>query len=90
MLPEIKLKKNDPIKGFKIYCQKILLTYASYKTKIWGFDQADMQLITKYNKGVRYLFCVIDTFSNYPWFVPLKHTKKELPKYFRQFKKETK
>ena len=31
--------------------------YSSYKENIWGVDLADMQLITKYNKGIKYLMC---------------------------------
>ena len=31
-----------------------------------------MQLISKFNKGNRFLSCVIDIFSNYPWVVTLK------------------
>ena len=34
-----------------------------------------MQLISKYNKGVRYLLCVIDLFSKYAWVVPPKDKK---------------
>ena len=34
-----------------------------------------MQLITKYNKGIRYLLCVIDLFSKYAWLAPLKDKK---------------
>ena len=34
-----------------------------------------MQLISKSNKGVRYLLCVIDLFSKYAWVVPLKIKK---------------
>ena len=49
--------------------------YSSFKDNIWGVDLADMQLIRKYNKGVRYLLCVIDLFSNYPWVVLLKDKK---------------
>ena len=49
--------------------------YYSFKDNIWGVDLADMQLINKYNKGIRYLLCVIDTFSNYAWVVPLKDKK---------------
>ena len=37
--------------------------YSSFKDNIWGVDLADMQLISKYNKGIRYLLCVIDLFS---------------------------
>ena len=34
-----------------------------------------MQLITKFNKGFRFLLCVIDVFSKYAWVVPLKVKK---------------
>ena len=33
-----------------------------------------MQLISKFNKGFRFL-CVIDIFSKYAWVVPLKDKK---------------
>ena len=45
--------------------------YGSYKDNIWDCDLADMQLISKYNKNIRYLLCVIDVFSKYTWVVPL-------------------
>ena len=38
-------------------------------------DLADMQLISTFNKGFRFLFCVIDIFSKYAWVVPLKDKK---------------
>ena len=31
-----------------------------------------MQLLNKYNKGIRFLLCVIDIFSKYAWIVLLK------------------
>ena len=34
-----------------------------------------MQLISKYNKGIKYLLCAIDLFSKYAWVVPLKDKK---------------
>ena len=34
-----------------------------------------MQLISKYNKGITFLLCVIDLFSKYAWVVPLKNKK---------------
>ena len=37
-----------------------------------------MQLISKFNKGFRFLLCVIDMFSKYAWVVPLKNKKKVL------------
>ena len=42
---------------------------------IWVVDLADMQLISKYNKGIRYLLFVIDLFSKYAWVVPFKDRK---------------
>ena len=49
--------------------------YSSFKGNTWGVDLADMQLISKHNKGIRYLLCVIDLFSKYAWVVPLKDKK---------------
>ena len=40
-----------------------------------GVDLADMQLISKYNKGIRYLLCAIDLFSKYAFVVLLKDKK---------------
>ena len=36
-----------------------------------------MELISKYNKGIRYLLCVIDLFSIYAWVIPLKNKRGE-------------
>ena len=34
-----------------------------------------MQLLSKYNKGIRFLLCVIDISNKYAWVVPLKDKK---------------
>ena len=49
--------------------------YFSFKDNIWGADLADIQIISKFNKGNRFLLCVIDIFSKYTWVVPLKDKK---------------
>ena len=49
--------------------------YSSFKDNIWGVDLADMQLLSKFNKGFRFLLCVIDIFSKYAWVMPLKDKK---------------
>ena len=46
--------------------------YSWFRDNIWGVDLADMQLLSKYNKGIKYLLCAIDIFSKYAWVVPLK------------------
>ena len=46
--------------------------YSSFKDNIWGVDLADMQSLSKYNRGIKCLLCVIDLFSKYPWVVPIK------------------
>ena len=38
---------------------------------IWGADLADMQLVSKFNKGIMFLLWVIDIFSKYAGVVPL-------------------
>ena len=49
--------------------------HAAFKDNIWGADLADMQLLSKYNNGIRFLLRVIDIFSKYAWLVPLKDEK---------------
>ena len=49
--------------------------YSSFKENIWGADLVDMQLISKYNKGIRYLLCAIDLFSKYAFVALLKNKK---------------
>ena len=39
--------------------------HSSFIDNIWGADLADMQLISKFNKGLRFLLCVIDIYSKY-------------------------
>ena len=34
-----------------------------------------MQLLSKYNRGIKYLLCAIDLFSKYAWVVPLKEKR---------------
>ena len=46
--------------------------YSSFRDSIWGVDLVDMQLLSKFNKRFRFLLCVTDIFSKYPWIVPLK------------------
>ena len=49
--------------------------YSGFKDNIWGADLADIQLISKFNKGYRFLLCVIDIFSKYDWVISLKDKK---------------
>ena len=42
---------------------------------VWGADLADMQLINKFNKGFRFLLCVIDIYSKFAWVISLKDKK---------------
>ena len=46
--------------------------YSSFKDNSWGVDLADVQSLSKYNKGIKYLLCANDLFSKYEWVVPLK------------------
>ena len=55
------------IKKFK----KIKFSF-SFKDNIWDVD---LQLTSIYNKGIRYILCIINLFSKYVWVVPLKHKK---------------
>ena len=64
----VNRKKSDIVLKSKAY--KIVVD-----PKVEGVDLADMSLISKFNKGIKYLFCVIDLFSRYAWVVGLKNKK---------------
>ena len=49
--------------------------HAAFKDNIWDADLANIQLLSRYNKRIRFLLCVIDIFSKYAWLVPLKDKK---------------
>ena len=49
--------------------------YSQFKDNIWGVDVADMQSLSKQNKGIKYLFCAIDLHSEYAFVIPLKDKK---------------
>ena len=49
--------------------------HSTFKDNIWGADLADMQLISKFNKGFRFLLCIIYIFSKYAPIVPLKNKR---------------
>ena len=46
--------------------------HSPFIDNIWGADLADVQLISKLNKGIRFLLCVIDIFSKSAWVITLK------------------
>ena len=49
--------------------------YSCFRDNIWGVDLADMQSLSKYNKGNQYLLCTINLLSKYVWVVPIKDKK---------------
>ena len=49
--------------------------YSQFKDNIWGVDLADMQSLSRKNKGIKYLLCVIDLYSKYALVIPLKDKK---------------
>ena len=49
--------------------------YSPFKDNIWGIDLADMQSLSRKNKGIKYLLCDIDLYSKYAFAIPLKDKK---------------
>ena len=49
--------------------------YLQFKDNIWGVDLADMQSLSRKNKGIKYLLCAIDLYSKYAFVIPLKDKK---------------
>ena len=56
----------------KIEEKKSIITFID---NVWGTDLADIQLISKFNKGICFLLCVIDIYSKHAWVFPLKDEK---------------
>ena len=51
---------------------EIRKVYSQFKDNIWGVDLADMQSLSRKNKVIKYLLCVIDLYSKYAFVVSLK------------------
>ena len=49
--------------------------YSQFKDNIWGVDLADIQSLSRKNKGIKYLLCAIDLYSKYAFVIPLKDKK---------------
>ena len=49
--------------------------YSQFKDNIWGVDLADMQSLSRKNKGIKYLLCAIDLYSKYAFVISLKDNK---------------
>ena len=49
--------------------------YSQFIDNIWGVDLADMQSLSRKNKGIKYLLCAIDLYSKYAFVIPLKDKK---------------
>ena len=49
--------------------------HSSFIENIWSAYLADIQQISKFNRGFRFLLCVIDIYSKYAWGIPLNDEK---------------
>ena len=64
--------------------------YSSFRDNIWGADLADKQLLSRFNKGFRFLLCFIDIFSKCAWVILLKDKKGiNIVNAFRKILKES-
>ena len=48
-----------------------------------------LQLLRKFNKGIRFLLCVIDIFSKYAWIIPLKDKRTTITNAFQEILDES-
>ena len=49
--------------------------HSPFIDNLCGAQNTDMQLISKFDKGVHFLLSVTDIFSKYEWFITLKDEK---------------
>ena len=68
---ELAEELSQPIvKNFKK--RKVNLPFID---NIWVEDLAYLQLISKFNRLIRFLLCVIDIYRKYAWNIPVKDKK---------------
>ena len=72
-----KLKWNSSILADELHNPIIKIfdkrkVYSQNNDNIWGVDLADMQSLSRKNKGIKYLLCAIDLYSKYAFVIPLK------------------
>ena len=82
---DIKTMSRKGIKNNKILAEELhkpvikkfnkRKVYSQFRDNIRGVDLADMQSLSKKNKGIKYLLCAIDLFSKYAFVIPLKDKK---------------
>ena len=64
--------------------------YSQFEDSIWGVYLADMQSLSRKNKAIKYLLCVIDLYSKYAFVIPLKDKKGiSIVNVFNKIKKQT-
>lgn len=83
----VKLKKKIPLSTIKAFLkhQEVYQQMTGRKRKInyrpvqvyssddeWQADLIDLSKFSQWNKGMKYLLCVIDDFSRKAWVVPMK------------------
>ena len=87
-----KFKRRKFYSSFRVGCwflglenlrEENFIHLLEWGVDFWGVDLADMQSLSKYNKGIRYLLCTIHLFSKYAW-VDLLKTKKVLLMHFKK------
>ena len=76
---EIKFQTNSKLKNYTSHLLEKLRKEKQTQlilTIFGGTNLANMQLISKFNNGICFLFYVIDTFSKYAWVIPLSDKKR--------------
>ena len=71
----INMNANNEKLAEELHKPIIRKIFSTFKDNTWGADLADMQSISKFIKGFRFLLCVIDIFSKDARVVPLKDKK---------------
>ena len=65
---ELAEKLHKPIIG-KFKKRKV---HSTFMDNVWGADIVVMFFLYKFNKGIRFLLCIIHIYSKYAWVIPLK------------------
>ena len=53
-------------------CERIKIV-PHYKDECWSIDLIDKTSLSRYNKGFKFIFIIIDNYTKYAWAIPLNN-----------------
>ena len=88
-------KKERPIIAKEIFSPVVkkferIKIVPKYKDECWSIDLIDKTSLSRYNKGYKFIFTIIDNYTKYAWAIPLKNKEgKSVTEAFKDIVKKS-